>query len=157
MRENEREKEEGRSENSKLVRFFFKRLQQSKRRRKQFRYVLLLLRSPQVSVSICGLFWNREQRLLICGERRFWHWIVRQNRMKQRSLRSTPCGSKSNTKTTQYNADMLLYKQCQLEESPLLFSAGKPAEVIYLWAEKPHFVSWLWSFVTQISRHESIR
>lgn len=40
-------------------------MQQSKQRRKQFRYVLFLLWSPQVSVSIYGLFWDGEQRLLI--------------------------------------------------------------------------------------------
>lgn len=108
-------------------------MQQSNQRRKQFRHVLLLLWSPQVPVSIYGLFWNREQILLKCRSADL-ALNCQANRMKQRSLCSTPCGFKSNRKTTEYNTDMFLYKHWQRNKKVsvvvrllLFFSAEKLA------------------------------
>lgn len=155
MRENEREKEEGRSENSKLGRFFFflKRLQQNKWRRKQFRYVLLLLRSPQVLVSICGLFWSREQRLLICGSADF----------------GTELSGKIEWSRDHCAAPLVALKATQRPLSIMLtcsYINSVSWKCLFCWeagggntfvGQETSFISWLSSFVTQISRHESVR
>lgn len=98
------------------------------------------------------------------------HWIVKQIKLKKRSLCDTPCGCRSNTKATENNTDKFLYQHWQQKKNPLICIVGIIAQsrqsVILLRSQQDikligqgfSLVSWqrfivlsCWSFGTRIN------